>query len=142
MSNNTKSISDDSGLLHSASVQVPSSDDLQQRILSTTKTLPQEHATFYSAADDKATLMPWLPRFKMPIALTVCLVLGLFVLAPINQPFTSETPVSQINPSPATKTEYVNAGTTLSVNEAPLSIEELEFYEVLLIQDELILAQF
>lgn len=139
MSDKINNASNDVSLLEVGYIAPPSSDELQAKILAATKTMPQQHAVFEST-EKKLNVNSWFSWRAVPIALAVSLLLGLAIWIPTQQLDSDISPLAS-----GSETQAVVVETNLSqasTDETPLSIEELEFFELLLIQDELILAQF
>lgn len=126
-----------SDLLNAARIEVPSSEDLQKRILAATKTMRQEDSMNVLKQPDKPTLWAQLRWPALPITVAASLSLGLAVWVPVSQNLNSDITASTVASVSAVSTPAVTNSEDVS-----LSIEELELYELLLLQDELILAQF
>jgi len=130
----------DSGKLIKARAEVPDSSDLQQRILAATKGMPQETVYDEPVSNDKPVRLnrsaDW-PLFPAAIAASLILSLGVWMSIERDLP-------SAINGSGAVNIEVVkeNMDSVISVVETPLSAVELELYDVLILEDDLILAQF
>jgi len=135
MSDDVRKSLNDSAELTATRMEVPSTIELQQKILAETKVMRQESLSLEPIEHEKSNLVTRLDWPLLPLAMTMSLVVALFILMSISE-----------NPQPETlETTVVNVsleGAQTDTDQALLSKVELELYDLLMLQDDLILAQF